>query len=50
MARLGTYTGRSMSESYKHLKITESEWAAFCHSGSRTRVKRSETLEKSRAT
>ena len=25
-----TYTGRSMSESHKHLKITESEWAAFC--------------------
>jgi hemoglobin len=24
------YTGRSMSESHKHLKITESEWAAFC--------------------
>src|SRR5262249_4482461 len=25
-----TYTGRSMNESHKHLKITESEWAAFC--------------------
>src|SRR6266487_1619940 len=24
------YTGRSMSESHKHLKITESEWDAFC--------------------
>jgi len=24
------YTGRSMSESHKHLKITENEWAAFC--------------------
>jgi truncated hemoglobin YjbI len=24
------YTGRAMSESHKHLKITESEWAAFC--------------------
>ena len=24
------YSGRSMSESHKHLKITESEWAAFC--------------------
>ena len=24
------YTGRSMSESHKHLKITESEFAAFC--------------------
>src|SRR5215813_5582122 len=24
------YTGRSMSESHKHLKINESEWAAFC--------------------
>jgi hemoglobin len=24
------YTGRSMSESHKHLKVTESEWAAFC--------------------
>jgi hemoglobin len=24
------YTGRSMSESHKHLKITEGEWAAFC--------------------
>jgi hemoglobin len=24
------YTGRSMSESHKDLKITESEWAAFC--------------------
>jgi len=24
------YTGRSMSESHKHLKITESEWADFC--------------------
>jgi hemoglobin len=24
------YTGRSMSESHKHLKITESEWSAFC--------------------
>jgi hemoglobin len=24
------YTGRAMSESHKHLKITEGEWAAFC--------------------
>jgi hemoglobin len=24
------YTGRAMSESHKHLKITESEWTAFC--------------------
>ncbi len=24
------YTGRTMTESHKHLKITESEWAAFC--------------------
>ena len=24
------YTGRAMSESHKHLKITESEWDAFC--------------------
>jgi hemoglobin len=24
------YTGRSMLESHKHLKITENEWAAFC--------------------
>src|SRR5215472_14010304 len=24
------YTGRSMLESHKHLKITESEWDAFC--------------------
>ena len=25
-----TYTGRSMSEAHKDLKITEGEWAAFC--------------------
>jgi hemoglobin len=24
------YTGRTMGESHKHLKITEGEWAAFC--------------------
>jgi hemoglobin len=24
------YTGRAMKESHKDLKITESEWAAFC--------------------
>ena len=24
------YTGRSMSESHKHLRITEGEWGAFC--------------------
>src|SRR5262249_797308 len=24
------YTGRSMTESHKHLKIPESEWAGFC--------------------
>ena len=24
------YTGRSMSEAHKHLKITEGKWAAFC--------------------
>jgi truncated hemoglobin YjbI len=24
------YTGRSMSEPHKHLKITEGEWAPFC--------------------
>ena len=24
------YTGRSMLESHRHLKITESEWDAFC--------------------
>ncbi len=24
------YTGRAMSESHEHLKITEDEWAAFC--------------------
>jgi hemoglobin len=24
------YTGRSMLESHKHLKIAENEWAAFC--------------------
>ena len=24
------YTGRAMRESHEHLKITESEWAAFC--------------------
>lgn len=24
------YTGRAMSDSHKHLKITENEWAAFC--------------------
>src|SRR5262249_1621904 len=24
------YTGRSMRASHEHLKITESEWAAFC--------------------
>ena len=25
-----SHTGRSMSESHKHLRITEDEWAAFC--------------------
>src|SRR6266403_670684 len=24
------YTGRSMSDSHKHLKLTENEWSAFC--------------------
>ena len=24
------YTGRAMRESHEHLKITESEWVAFC--------------------
>src|SRR5918912_4528668 len=24
------YTGRAMAESHRHLKITETEWVAFC--------------------
>lgn len=28
---LQNYTGRTMAASHRHLKITEPEWAAFCH-------------------
>jgi hypothetical protein len=34
--------GRSMSESHKHLKVTESEWAAFCKDSDDTLAKLSE--------
>jgi len=33
------YTGRAMSESHKHLKITASEWAAFCKDSDDTMAK-----------